>query len=204
MGNPSERFEMSELLARVTHQLAGLPPRASGMVPHPESRQGGAPESTLLASAARYFPPAGDLTVTPPTGFDFEAGVLFEGIVESAFLVVAAEGPFEDVERRAFTQVVLEASGHRVAPRQIEIILADLAGHLRMEGFEARVRRLKARLVKPVHRREALLFAVLVAEISEGISEAQRRVLDTLTSAFELPEALIAELRDCVRRGLSD
>ncbi|MGC4069826.1 MAG: hypothetical protein QM784_35245 [Polyangiaceae bacterium] len=204
MGNPSERFEMSELLARVTHQLAGLPPRASGMAPPPESRRGGAPESTLLASAARYFPPAGNLTVTPPTGFDFEAGMLFEGIVESAFLVVAADGVFEEVERRAFTQVVLEASGHRVAPRQIEIILTDLARHLRSDGFEARVRRLKMRLLKPVHRREALLFAVLVAEISEGISDAERHVLATLTTAFELPESLIDDLRDCVRRGISD
>jgi tellurite resistance protein len=130
--------------------------------------------------------------------------MLFEGIVESAFLVVAAEGSFDEVERRALTQVVLEASGHRVTPRQIETILMDLAKHLAADGFDARVQRLKSRLVKSTHRCEAVLFAVLVAEISEGVSEIQRQVLFTLTSAFELPDSLVNELRDCVRRGLSD
>jgi tellurite resistance protein len=202
MGNPPVESNVSELLARVTKQLKG-PVTCDDQVVSAALSLETAAESVLLASAARYCPPANDSVVTPPTGFDFEAGVLFEAVVESAFLVANADGHFDDVERRAFSQVVLEASGRRVSVRQIEAIVTDLSLQLEQDGLSKRVVRLATTITKHAHRREALLISVLLAEISSGISDSERRVLLLLAQSFELPPTMLDELLTEVRRSLT-
>lgn len=163
----------------------------------------GAQESVLLATAARYCPTVESFTVTPPTGFDFEAGALFEAIVESAFLVANADGHFDDVERQAFTQVVREASGKRVSERQIAAIVLDLTQQLQDDGLERRCKQLRSIITKHVHRREALLVATFLAEVSAGVSESERRVLEVLAQAFELPSTMVDEALTEVRKSLA-
>jgi len=186
----------------VTQQLRE-PMLAANAVVAEHSAKSASAESVLLATAARYCPPAENFAATPPTGFDFEAGALFEAIVESAFLVANADGLFDDVERRAFTQVVREASGHRVSVRQIEAIVLDLQTLLEEDGFDKRYRRLATTITKHAHRRESLLVAALLAEVSDGVSERERQVLECLAQAFELPVSMVDEALGEVRRHLS-
>jgi tellurite resistance protein len=211
MGNPVVESDVSALLSRVTRQLRDPSARGSNLTrsSEGESSSNGSvstvpTESVLVATAARYCPPAGDFAITPPTGFDVEAGALFEAIVESAFLVANADGTFDEEERNAFAKVVFEASGYRVTARQIEAIVKDLATQLEEDGFEKRVTVLGQSIKKYVHRREALLIAALLAWVSAGVSPVERRALEKIAVVFELPESMVDEVLGEVRRSLAD
>lgn len=202
MGSVTPESNVSELLARVTRHLA-QPVACDSVVPAAVPVDAPSTESVLLATAARYCPPAGNFALTPPTGFDFEAGTLFEAIIESAFIVANADGTFDDVELRAFTEVVLEASGRRVAARQIEAIVLDLATQFADDGLERRLGYLSHAITKHAHRREVLLIAALIAEVSAGVNADERRVLEQLADAFELPPSMVDESLAQVRQSLT-
>ena len=202
MGNVAVESDVSELLTRVTRQLREPMVRADGNQGNGFSSE--TVESVLLATAARYCPPASDFASTPPTGFDVEAGALFEAIVESAFLVANADGKFDEVERQAFTKVVVEASERRVTARQVEAIVMDLTTQLDDDGFDKRVARLASSITKQAHRREALLIAALIAWVSAGVSAVERRALEQMAKAFELPSRVVDEALEEVRRSLAD
>src|SRR6266542_2274732 len=76
---------------------------------------------------------------TIPTGFDPHAAALFESIVEAAYLVGTADGLFDESEREAFVQVVIEACGGAVDETQVHGLLSDLRARLREEGLPKRI-----------------------------------------------------------------
>jgi tellurite resistance protein len=141
--------------------------------------------------------------MTPPSGFDVEAGALFEAIVESAFLVANADGNFDAAERRAFTQVVLEASEHRVSPKQVDAIVSDLSLQLEQDGFEKRARVLSSAISRREHRFEALTIAALLAEVSSGVSSVERQALEVLAKGFDISRETLDELLVTVQKSLS-
>lgn len=185
MGIEATELKIADLLTRVKRQLAQPVEWAKS---GPFGR-----ESVLLATAARYSPPASDFSVTPPTGFDPDAAALFEAIVESAFLVANADGEFDAAEREVFALVVLEASNRRVSERQVRAIVLDLVTQLAEDGFERRLERLSHAIARPNDRREALRIAALLARVSAGVSDAEREVLGRLASAWGLAPAAVDE-----------
>lgn len=160
-----------------------------------------------LAAAAYGARPTNEATV--PTGFDPHAAILFECIVEGAFLVAAADGVVDDEERRTFERVVTVACGGAVSTRHISDLVADLEAQLAEDGLDTRVKRLAEGLVvrkgvsREEHAREVLRIAALMAHVSEDVSDVERSVLEKIATAFGLePGAVDAALVD-VRRALA-
>jgi tellurite resistance protein len=166
------------LLGRVAEKLSEPPSYA-------EPGQKG----SILAVAAASFgskPTTDD--VTQPTGFDPEAAALFEAVVESAYLVANADGEFDDTERSTFERVVVTACEGMVAEQQIHALIEDLRDLLAEDGIDKRVSMVARSINKPEHQQEVLRVAALLAQVSGGVSQIERDVLDKLCGAFSLPE----------------
>jgi tellurite resistance protein len=144
--------------------------------PQPED---GKPVSILSLAAAAYGSrPSEDATV--PTGFDPLAVVLFEAIVEGAYLVANADGVFDDEEKRTFERVVVAACGGTVAPTQIAALVSDLGDQLREDGIDRRIEAIANTMTKREHGLEVLRVAALLAQASEDVSAVEREALEKL------------------------
>jgi tellurite resistance protein len=144
-----------------------------------------APSSILSLAAASYGSrPSEDATV--PTGFDPLAVVLFEAIVEGAFLVANADGVFDDEERHAFESVVVAACGGAVAEGQIAGLMSDLADQLQEDGADRRIEAVTTVVTKSEHAQEVLRIAALLAQASGDVSAVERETLEKLASAWKL------------------
>lgn len=163
-----------KLLARVARTAA-----SSSAVPE------SAPSSILSLAAAAYGSrPSEDATV--PTGFDPLAVVLFEAIVEGAFVVANADGVFDDEEKRVFQQVVVAACGGAVGPQQIAALVSDLGDQLAEDGLDARIEALTGVVSRKDHAVEVLRIAALLAQASEDVSAVERETLEKLASRWDL------------------
>ena len=181
------------LIGKVARSLSEPPPYA----------EGGTKGSILVAAAASYGSQTPE-DYTQPTGFDPEAARLFEGIVESAYLVATADGDFDAEERAAFERVVITACGGRVAERQISALLADLAEQLSEDGTDKRIRMVARGITREEHGREVLRVAALLSHVSGGVSDVERSVLDRLAEALSLGEGAtsraLAEAKDALSK----
>jgi tellurite resistance protein len=139
---------------------------------------------TVAASVYGARPAAEETTI--PTGFDPKAAALFEGIVESAYVVSAAAGVLDDSERHAFAHVVAEACGGAVDEYQVRELVADMHDHLKHDGLEARLRAIALAVNKAEHRLEVLRIAGLLAHVSGGVNDVKKGVLEKLAVAFHL------------------
>lgn len=149
-------------------------------------------KTSILTVAAASFgskPTADD--VTQPTGFDPEAAALFEAVVESAYLVATADGEFDDTERATFEHVVVTACQGSVGKSQLHALIEDLADQLHEDGLDKRVKMIARTISKPEHQQEVLRVAALLAEVSGGVSNVERHVLEQLIGAFSLDQAVL-------------
>lgn len=170
-----------------------------------EPREAGSVRGSILALAgAQYGSHQRDEDLTQPTGFDPQAAALFEAVVESAYLVANADGEFDSTEREAFEHVVLSACGGSVSPSQLRALLADLEDLLAEDGPEKRARMVARTISKPEQAREVLRVAALLAHVSEGVSDVERRTLDCLALEFKLPEGAVDAALSEVERALHE
>lgn len=160
-------------------------------------------ERSVLAMAAASYGAKPDPNGTSPTGFDPRAVVLFEAIVEGAFLVASADGHFDEAERDVFARIVTAACGGAVPPRRISKLVSDLADMLLEDGIESRVRMIAESAGKREHALEVLRIGALIADASGGIAHAERQVLERLAIAAGLGSTDIDEAIDSVRQELA-
>jgi tellurite resistance protein len=167
-----------QLLGRVAREQSGAAPSGD-----PDR-----PISILSLAAASYgAKPAEESTI--PTGFDPLAVVLFEAIVEGAYLVAAADGVVDQEERHVFERVVTAACGGVVMEQQIVDLVTDLSEQLTEDGMDVRIDAVAAQVHKKDHGREVLRVAALLAFASNGISDVERGVLEKLAKGFHLGAA---------------
>jgi tellurite resistance protein len=183
----------SSLIGKVARQLSRPPSYA----------ERGLKDSIMVAAATSYGARSPE-DLTQPTGFDPEAARLFEAIVESAYLVANADGDFDATERQAFQHVVMSACDGRVAERQIEALLEDLAEQLGEDGIDKRLTMVARGIQRNDHAREVLRVASLVAHVSGGVSEVERSVLDRLRGVLGLDDSATASALDEARAVLSE
>ena len=170
--------EKIQLLGRVARAQSGAAPSGD-----PDK-----PISILSLAAASYgAKPAEESTI--PTGFDPLAVVLFEAIVEGAYMVAAADGVVDTEERHVFERVVTAACGGVVLERQITELVAELSALLERDGMEKRVKAVGAQVHKKDHGREVLRIAALLAIASNDVSPVERTVLEQLAAEFRLEPA---------------
>ena len=164
-----------QLLGRVARAQSGTAPSGDG-----ETRI-----SILSLAAASYgAKPAEESTI--PTGFDPLAVVLFEAIVEGAYLVAAADGVVDLEEKHVFERVVTAACGGVVLERQITDLVGDLAALLERDGMDKRVAEVGAQVRKKEHGQEVLRIAALLAVASNDVSRVELDVLQKLAKSFQL------------------
>jgi tellurite resistance protein len=147
--------------------------------------------SILKQSAASYGsrPILDEATV--PTGIDPQAAVLFEAVVEAAFLIASCDGVFDDDERMAFESVVAEACDNVVQMAQLDALVADLREQLAEDGIEKRARMVARAVLRRDHQLEVMRIAALMAHMSGGVSEHERSVLEQLARGFDLPSGSV-------------
>jgi tellurite resistance protein len=165
--------------------------------------RGGSVQGSILSVSAQVYGkrPVGDET-TVPTGFDPRAAVLFEAILESAYLVATADGVLDEDERAAFAQLVIEASGGALHEQQLFDLLADLADQVKEDGLERRLETLGRAVLRPDHHREIIRIACLLAHISGGVSDAEQAVLSRLAATFALPTGEVDTALAAVKSAL--
>lgn len=177
--------------------------KIAGELRRPASFSEGAQASILAMASAQYTASSED-DMTQPTGFDPQAAILFEAIVESAYLVANADGEFDDAERAAFRQVVLSACGGAVSDKQLGALLADLEDLSAEDGPDKRVRMVAKTITRPEQALEVLRVAALIAEVSDGVSSVERTILDKLATEFKLPGGSVDRALEEVTRALAD
>ena len=170
--------ETDGLLGRVAQSIGRGDPTPSGRV-----------SRSILTQAAASFakkPTAAEETI--PTGFDPGAASLFEAVVEAAFLVANADGVFDDTERDTFERVVAEACQNTVQGTAVHELVNELCEQLGEDGLDQRIAMVAGSIRSAEHRLEVLRIAALMAHISGGVADTERRVLERLAVSFSLPE----------------
>lgn len=160
----------------------------------------GEPSSLLIHAGSRY---SGEEAEGGAAGFDPAGAALFEAVVESAYLVAAADDDFDATERAAFEHVVLSACKGSVSPEQLGALLADLESLREEDGTDKRVRMVARTVSEPDHAREVLRIAALIAHVSEGVSDVERAVLQRMAAEFRLAPAAVDEALADVERALA-
>lgn len=162
--------------------------RVARSINQPESGISAFARGSILKQAARSYgarPILDEATV--PSGFDPQAAVLFEAVIEAAFLVAASDGVFDSDERVVFESVVVEACDNLVGLPQIDALIADFAEQLAEDGMEKRTLMVARSILRRDHQSEVLRIAALMAHMSQGVSEPERGVLELLARRFDLP-----------------
>ncbi|HZO16933.1 MAG TPA: tellurite resistance TerB family protein [Polyangiaceae bacterium] len=178
------------LLGRVVSSIAGSS--------EPSSRQ-----KSIFSQAAASFgrrPTGAESTI--PTGFDPQAASLFEAVIEAAFLVANADGVFDDTERDTFERVVAEACRNSVRPGSLHALVSDLLEQFEEDGLERRVQMVASVVHSQEHKTEVLRIAALMAHISGGVHDSERRVMDKLAGAFGLGSDVVTQALTHARQAL--
>ena len=169
--------ETDSLLGRVAQSIGSGDPTPSGR----------AGRSILSQAAASFAKRPTGAEATIPTGFDPMAASLFEAVVEAAFLVANADGVFDATERQTFERVVAEACQNTVQGAAVHALVDDLCEQLNEDGLEQRIAMVAGAIRAQEHRLEVLRIAALMAHISGGVADTERRVLEKLCASFMLP-----------------
>jgi tellurite resistance protein len=163
----------------------------------------GVPVQSILSQAATSYakrPVGAEETI--PTGFDPRAAVLFEAVVEAAFLVANSDGEFDAAERHTFETVVSQACQNSLKPAELHALVTDLCHLLDTQGIEKRVARVCAAVESQEHKLEVLRIGALMAHISGGVQAAERAVLDQLASGLDLGADAVQVALDQAQQAL--
>lgn len=145
---------------------------------------------SMFAQAARLsFTSAINDAITAPTGFDPAAAALFEGAVESAYLIATCDGALDPTED-ALLRAVISAGGP-VSDKQVDGLILGLARAIALDGASERLSRLSYMVSKPAHQQEILRIAALVSRASGGVRPAERTVLDKISQGFSLAASAV-------------
>ena len=157
-----------------------------------KSTASGRVQKSILSQAAMAYSrkPAGAES-TIPTGFDPRAASLFEAVVEAAFLVANADGDFDATERHTFEQVVHQACHNTVQKSELSALVSDLLDQLEEDGVDSRIKMVSGVIDNNNNALEVLRIAALMAHVSGGVDETERRVMDQLASGFGLEPASV-------------
>jgi tellurite resistance protein len=174
----------STLITKVARKLGQAPAYVEGRNP-----------VSILSAAAGCYGLTSDIEeLTQPTGYDPDAARLFEAIIESAFVVAHADGEFDAAEQAAFRHVVLLACAGRVGERQVAALLADLTDQLAEDGIDKRIDVVGRAVRRPEQAREVLRVAALLAQVSGGVSQVERDVMQRLANKLGLMDSLVDEV----------
>jgi tellurite resistance protein len=150
---------------------------------------------SVIALAAAAYASQPSVDSTTPTGFDPSAVMLFESIVEAAFLVATADGVFDNDEREVFARIVAASADNALPRSDLNGLIEEHAEHLALQGLDKRVARIAESVQRHEHKVALLRVAYLVALANDVISEPEEAVIARLCTALEVSGAEAAKLR---------
>jgi tellurite resistance protein len=121
-------------------------------------------------------------------------------MIETMFLMMAADGQLHDDEKTAIIGAVRELSGGEVPDGVVESMLKKYATLLHEDGREARLMRVATALSSNRDDAEgAFALAAAVALADTGVSDAERKLVGDLAHWFGIAPERTAELLDQLR-----
>lgn len=138
-----------------------------------------------------------------PFAGDEEAIVQFEALVESMFLMMAADGQLAAEEREVLKGAVRELTSSKLRSAQIDKLVDDGAARLAADGQAKRLAAI-AELLKPepIVAEAAFVLSAAMAFADDDIADAENELLndfaDQLGIDADRANALLDELEDGV------
>ncbi len=123
-------------------------------------------------------------------------------VIELGVLVARADGKVDDAEKQALREVFEALLDEHLSGAVVGHLIAASLEVIEMAGVDARAR-LVAEILKDCDAVEqGIVLALGVAFASEGLSSAEREVVDKVAAAAGLPRARVDELAEQVRKKL--
>jgi uncharacterized tellurite resistance protein B-like protein len=141
----------------------------------------------LKASASAWF---GDVDPSLGTG----------AMIETAFLMAAADGTLSDIEREQLVATMEYITDKKIARDKLDETIDQLLEALSADGWEARINAVASSLSDSIARRNAYRLAAGVSFIDGEVQQEEAQLFTLLARAFEIPEteaeAILVEVRD--------
>lgn len=121
-------------------------------------------------------------------------------IIDLGVLVASADGEVDQRERRMLSDVFSTLLQTTLPPEVVDALLDASLDVIRQAGAEARAR-LVGTILKDCHAGEpGVVVALAVAFASEGLSTAERAVVERIANAAGVDRAALAQLEERVRK----
>jgi|LNFM01.1.fsa_nt_gb uncharacterized tellurite resistance protein B-like protein len=141
----------------------------------------------LKASASAWF---GDVDPSLGTG----------AMIETAFLMAAADGTLSDIEREQLVATMEYITDKKIPRDKLDETIDQLLEALSADGWEARINAVASSLSDALARRNAYRLAAGVSFIDGEVQPEEAQLFTLLARAFEIPEteaeAILVEVRD--------
>lgn len=126
------------------------------------------------------------------------------GLVETAFLMAAADGHFGNAEQDEFAETLQFVSAGKLTLEQVDGVLDELIEALRRDGWDKRIEAVTAKLTTPESRRNAYRLAAGISFIDGEVQDDEARLFGILGQAFDIStdeaSKLLANVRDLLFR----
>lgn len=124
----------------------------------------------------------------PPEPAPDQAALRFGAMVETAFLVAAADGYLSPREIDAIADCI-EGAGHELEEEVLADFIDQLADALERDGHDVRLLAIATALPEAATRREALAFAALAALSNGTVGDKEHEALLLIGAAFDIDPA---------------
>ncbi|WP_437708143.1 tellurite resistance TerB family protein [Sorangium sp. So ce448] len=124
-------------------------------------------------------------------------------IVDLGALVANADGTVDAEEIDALRQLIEPMLGAQLNVELVRYLIEASLKVIAAAGVEPRVRLLAEILMDCDAVEEGIIIALAVAHASEGISDAERAVIESLARAAELPGRRLDQLNEQVRAAFA-
>jgi uncharacterized tellurite resistance protein B-like protein len=129
-----------------------------------------------------------------------DPGLALGGMIETAFLMAAADGELSGIEQEQLVATIEYIAGERYETDRIRAMLDQLLESLQADGWETRIAAVAGSLTDPEARRNAYRLAAGVSFVDGEVQESEERLFGLLAQAFEIPEKeaewILTEVRD--------
>lgn len=133
---------------------------------------------------------------------DDSAGVFLSVLVESAYLLAAADGVVSPPERQTLAETIGDVLGGDLPQGELVAMINSFADALDRDGVDQRMVSLAHALQGAGARRAALSFAALIALCDRELVAEERESLGRLGASFGFDGAAVQELLNEVADGL--
>lgn len=125
-------------------------------------------------------------------------------VIDLGVLIANADGSVDDQERALLREVFQALLETKLTPDVVDALISASVEVIRLAGSEPRARLVASILQDCDAVEPGLRVALAIAFASEGLSEAERGVVDRIAEAAGVPKPRVDELVEEVRKHTDD